>query len=72
MFPADKAAQLKSLIASGSIGAGVFEVDDCRKTYEELKAKGVQFPEPPTKQPWGYAAVMKDDSGNYWSVGEES
>ena len=34
-------------------------------------AKGVVFAQPPTEQPWGFAAVMKDDSGNYFSIGEE-
>src|SRR5437588_10045667 len=40
MFPAETAALLRQLLQSGSMGAGVMGVDDCRKTYEELKAKG--------------------------------
>jgi catechol 2,3-dioxygenase-like lactoylglutathione lyase family enzyme len=58
--------------SSIALGGGVLVTDNLARDYEELKAKGVEFTEPPTKQPWGYAAVMKDDSGNYWSVGEES
>src|SRR5262245_42813730 len=38
MFDADKVAALKKLIQTGSVGPGVLEVDDCRKTYAELKA----------------------------------
>src|SRR4051794_32514215 len=34
---------LRGLIKKGVMGAGVFFTDDCRKTYEELKAKGVHF-----------------------------
>ncbi|HEY0724116.1 MAG TPA: VOC family protein, partial [Pyrinomonadaceae bacterium] len=35
--------QLRGIMAKGVMGAGVFNTDDCRGTYEELKAKGVQF-----------------------------
>jgi len=38
--------------------------DDVKKTYEELSAKGVEFLKPPTEQPWGTFAVMKDADGN--------
>jgi predicted enzyme related to lactoylglutathione lyase len=38
--------------------------DDVRKTYEELKARGVEFVKPPTEQPWGTFAVIKDAEGN--------
>src|ERR1044071_2650692 len=39
----ERAQALRQLVEAGVLGAGVFEVDDCRKTYEELKAKGVVF-----------------------------
>lgn len=41
-----------------------WEVDNIDKTYEELRAKGVEFLGPPQKQPWGIFAVMKDSEGN--------
>jgi catechol 2,3-dioxygenase-like lactoylglutathione lyase family enzyme len=68
MFPADKVAQLKKLIESGSIGAGVFEVDDCRKTYEELKVRGVQFMSEPEERFYGIECLLKDNSGNWFSM----
>jgi uncharacterized glyoxalase superfamily protein PhnB len=68
MFAADKVAQLRKLIESGSIGAGVLEVDDCKKTYEELKAKGVEFMGPPEERFYGIEALMKDNSGNWFSM----
>lgn len=43
--------------------------DDVEKTYRELKAKGVEFPTPPTKQHWGMFAVMKDSEGNQLVIG---
>ena len=68
MFPADKVALLRQLIEAGVLGAGAFEVDDCRKTYEELKAKGVQFQTPPTGRFYGVEALCKDNPGNWFSM----
>jgi catechol 2,3-dioxygenase-like lactoylglutathione lyase family enzyme len=62
------AQQFRSLIEKGKIGAGVFETTDCRKTYEELKSKGVQFLSPPQERFYGIEAIMKDNSGNWFSM----
>src|SRR5580698_8526452 len=44
------------------IGFGVADVD---AEYETLKAKGVTFTMPPTRQPWGgYMAMFVDPDGN--------
>jgi len=67
----ESAAQLRSLIDKGVLGAGVFETDNCQKTYEALKARGVEFKGPPTEQSWGIATVFKDNSGNWFSLGQE-
>ena len=40
------------------------ECDDVLKTYDELKAKGVEFENPPKTEPWGVMAIMKDSEGN--------
>jgi catechol 2,3-dioxygenase-like lactoylglutathione lyase family enzyme len=68
MFSAEKVALLRKLVESGSLGAGVMEVDDCKKTYEELKAKGVVFMAPPTERFYGIEALLKDNSGNWFSM----
>jgi predicted enzyme related to lactoylglutathione lyase len=68
MFPAERVAQLRTLIESGIIGAGVLEVDDCHKTYEELKARGVEFMMPPAERFYGIEALFKDNSGNWFSM----
>jgi len=68
MFSTEKVALLRKLVESGSLGAGVMEVDDCKKTYEELKAKGVQFMAPPTERFYGIEALLKDNSGNWFSM----
>lgn len=71
MLDEESAAQLRSLIDKGVLGAGVFETKDIQKTYEELKARGVEFQGPPTEQSWGIATVFKDNSGNWFSLGQE-
>jgi catechol 2,3-dioxygenase-like lactoylglutathione lyase family enzyme len=62
------AQQFRGLIEKGKMGAGVFQTPDCRKTYEELKAKGVQFLAPPQERFYGVEAIMKDNSGNWFSM----
>jgi predicted enzyme related to lactoylglutathione lyase len=64
----ETASQLRSLVAKGVLGGGVFDTDDCNATYEELKSRGVEFRSAPEKQPWGTAAVFVDDSGNFFSL----
>jgi hypothetical protein len=49
---------------------GGLRVDDCRATYEELKAKGVEFIQEPSDRPYGVEAVMRDNSGNWWVLVE--
>src|SRR6476620_10981548 len=44
---------LKLLLEKGVMGAGVLSTPDCRATYEELKAKGVQFKSEPKEQFYG-------------------
>jgi catechol 2,3-dioxygenase-like lactoylglutathione lyase family enzyme len=64
----ESAEQLRKLVASGAIGIGVLTTDDCRRTYEELKGKGVTFLQEPAERPYGIEAVFRDDSGNVWSL----
>lgn len=48
----------------GLFGLGL-GVDDCRKTYEELRSKGVEFLQEPAERPYGVEAVARDNSGNW-------
>jgi len=68
MLDEESAAHLRRLIDKGVLGGGAFETDDIYKTYEELKSRGVEFQGPPTVQDWGTATVMKDNSGNWFSL----
>ena len=41
-----------------------FVADDVQRTYDELSAKGVEFPMAPKTEHWGTAAIFKDADGN--------
>jgi catechol 2,3-dioxygenase-like lactoylglutathione lyase family enzyme len=57
--------QLTKLVEAGKLGVGPWKTDDCQKTYETLKAKGVEFVQPATDRPYGtIEAIFKDNSGN--------
>ena len=66
----DAAATIRGLLEQGRLNGGVLQTGDCRKTYEELKAKGVEFASPPTDRFYGVEAIMKDNSGNWYSLTE--
>jgi len=68
MFSEEDAEALRGLIAKGSMAGGVIETDDCRKTYEDLKKKGVTFLQEPAERPYGIEALFRDDSGNWFSL----
>ena len=39
--------------------------DDCRKTIEELRAKGVDILQEPAERPYGVEALIRDNCGNW-------
>jgi len=64
----DEAAgrQVRELIAKGASGFTVgFTTKDCRKTYETLRAKGVEFTQEPVEQPYGIDIGVRDPFGNH-------
>ncbi len=71
MFDKDSAQKMRELVEKGTFGFGVFECNDLNATYEELKLKGVEFSQPPTQEFYGYEAIFKDDSGNWFSLGQK-
>jgi len=56
------------LLKRGWFSAGAFHTADCRKTYAELKEKGVEFISEPKDQFYGVEAVFKDPFGNWFSL----
>ncbi len=71
MFSKDSAKTMREMVSKGTFGFGVFQCNDLLATYEELKAKGVEFKKEPTKEFYGFEALFKDDSGNWFSLGEK-
>jgi catechol 2,3-dioxygenase-like lactoylglutathione lyase family enzyme len=71
MFNKETAAQMQNLVRNGTFGFGVFECKDIYATYEELRQKGVEFLQPPKEQFYGIEAIFKDDSGNWFSLGQK-
>jgi catechol 2,3-dioxygenase-like lactoylglutathione lyase family enzyme len=59
------ANQVRELVTKGATGftAG-FTTSDCRKTYEELRARGVEFTDEPTERSYGIDFGVRDPFGN--------
>jgi catechol 2,3-dioxygenase-like lactoylglutathione lyase family enzyme len=60
------AALVREQLTKGQTGGHLFfTTEDCRKTYEELRAKGVEFIEGPTERPYGIDCGLRDPFGNH-------
>lgn len=58
-------AAQRDLLTKGAIGmAFILNTDDCRGTYDALRAKGVEFSEEPVEQPYGIDCALRDPFGN--------
>ncbi|HWX96419.1 MAG TPA: VOC family protein [Solirubrobacteraceae bacterium] len=64
VMDADTAEQVRSLMAKGFAGTVFLTTDDCQASYEELKARGVEFTEQPEERPYGIDSGFRDPSGN--------
>jgi uncharacterized glyoxalase superfamily protein PhnB len=58
------AEQVRDLMSKGFAGTIFLTTDDVRATYEELKARGVEFSEAPEERPYGIDSGFRDPSGN--------
>ena len=58
------ASQVRSLMARGFAGTVFLTTDDVKASYEELKARGVEFTEEPEERPYGIDSGFRDPSGN--------
>ncbi len=68
MFDAETAEEMRKFIKRGALGIGVFETDDIHGDYERLSEQGVEFVSPPREQFYGTEAVVRDNSGNWFSL----
>ncbi|MCZ4507473.1 VOC family protein [Streptomyces sp. ActVer] len=61
----ETAQQVRELLTKGAMGGHlIFTTDDCRKAYEKLLARGVEFTEEPTERPYGIDCGLRDPFGN--------
>ena len=64
MMDLETCATLAELVAKGAVGTLFLETDDCQAAYDELRARGVEFNDPPTPQAYGIDTSFRDPSGN--------
>ena len=67
MLDEETAQQVRALVAKGALSPGVLATSDCRGDYAALSALGVEFVQEPAVRPYGVEAVIRDDSGNWFS-----
>jgi catechol 2,3-dioxygenase-like lactoylglutathione lyase family enzyme len=60
----ETAAAIRELVVKGGGNGVIFNVDDCRGTYEDLRAKGVEFTQEPTEHFYGIDCGLRDPFGN--------
>jgi catechol 2,3-dioxygenase-like lactoylglutathione lyase family enzyme len=64
----ETAEALMALVNKGALGPGIFRTEDCRKTANELKERGVEFTAEPEERFYGIDAGFRDPSGNEWRL----
>ena len=64
VMDADTQKEVRQLMGKGFAGTVFLTTEDCRASYEELRARGVEFTELPEERPYGIDAGFRDPSGN--------
>ena len=67
----ESTAAIKRMMAKGTMHGFGIATDDCRKTFAELTAKGVEYIQEPSDRPYGVEAVLRDNSGNWLVLVEQ-
>jgi catechol 2,3-dioxygenase-like lactoylglutathione lyase family enzyme len=62
------AQALRELVAKGAMPPLVFLVDDCRASYQNMRALGVEFTQEPIDRYGNVDASFRDPSGNGWKM----
>jgi uncharacterized glyoxalase superfamily protein PhnB len=68
VMDAETADQVRELMAKGFAGTVFLTTDDVQASYEELKARGVEFVEEPEERPYGIDSGFRDPSGNHFRL----
>jgi catechol 2,3-dioxygenase-like lactoylglutathione lyase family enzyme len=67
MLDEETAQQVRALVAKGALSPGVMATTDCMGDYAALAPAGVEFTMEPAERPYGTEAILRDDSGNWYS-----
>jgi catechol 2,3-dioxygenase-like lactoylglutathione lyase family enzyme len=69
-YPMDEttAEHVQTAVAKGMLSTIVFTTDDAFATYDQLKAKGIEFTRPAEEHGYGVDAAFRDPSGNEFRV----
>jgi len=65
VFDPETSEQVRAVMSKGAGGTVFLTTEDCRASYEELKARGVEFVEEPEERPYGIDCGFRDSSGNH-------
>jgi catechol 2,3-dioxygenase-like lactoylglutathione lyase family enzyme len=66
----ETAEQVRNLMAKGFAGTVFLTTDDIRASFEELKARGLEFTEEPEERPYGIDSGFRDPSGNSFRLAQ--
>ncbi len=67
MLDEETGQQVRALVAKGALSPGVMATTDCKADFDVLAGRGVEFTQEPADRPYGVEAIMRDDSGNWYS-----
>ena len=68
LVDAATAQTLREAVAKGAMPPLVLAVDDCRASYDALRARGVEFTQAPVDRYGAVDASFRDPSGNGWKM----
>ena len=66
----ETAKQARELMGKGAAGTIFLTTEDCRASFDELSARGVEFVEEPEDRPYGVDSGFRDPSGNHLRLTE--
>jgi len=72
MIDAGTSSEIAALTAKGFAGTVFLTTDDVMANYEAMAARGVEFTEKPTPQPYGIDCGFRDPSGNSVRLAQRS
>ena len=68
VLDAATAQTVREIVAKGAMPPLVLVVDNCRATYDRLRACGVEFTQEPVDRYGAVDASFRDPSGNGWKM----